>query len=117
MQPQPSTLSIAAGTMWNSMYASDDDNGNDWIMQQSQPPAPSIGTTGMNNDVPIHPRPQKICPMHQSSPPSIEFENLRKQFPSLSKISPDILNCGKHVVKGMDLDLQLFRGMIRESIK
>jgi hypothetical protein len=55
--------------------------------------------------MPITPSPISNTPTHPN------------QFPALSSISPDALLRGKRVVNGVDLDLQLFQGMIHESVK
>jgi hypothetical protein len=39
------------------------------------------------------------------------------QFSALSSVSPNALQRGKRVVNGVDLDLQLFQGMIHDSVK
>ncbi len=63
-----------------------------------------------NEPIPTPPMP--ITPLPASTTPTNP-----NQFPALSSISPDALQQGKRVVNGVDLDLQLFHGMIHELVK
>jgi hypothetical protein len=55
--------------------------------------------------MPITPSPNSTTPTHPN------------QFPALSSISPDVLLRGKRFINRVDLDLQLFQGMIHDSVK
>jgi hypothetical protein len=61
---------------------------------------------------PIPTPPTQITPSPTSTTPTHP-----NQFPALSFISPDALLRGKRVVNGVDLDLQLFQGMIYDLVK
>jgi hypothetical protein len=63
----------------------------------------------INKPIPTPPMP--ITPLPTSTNPTHP-----NQFPVLSCISPDALLRGKRVVNGVDLDLQLFQGMIHDSV-
>lgn len=41
---------------------------------------------------------------------------MQKKFPTLTKLSPHILNRQVRVVAGIDLDLQMFRGMLSDAV-
>lgn len=57
--------------------------------------------------------PNPVSPLNQNI-----SDDLRKQFPTISKFCPDLLhrNRPERVVNGVDLDLQLFHAIIAESV-
>jgi hypothetical protein len=56
-------------------------------------------------------------PIPNTPSPTTRTPTDPNQFPALSSISPNALHRGKRVVNGVDLDLQLFQGMIHDSVK
>ena len=97
---------------------------SDWVLMNNTTPAATKMTVGVkrkcvgddptNEPIPRTP-PMQITPLSTSTTTTSTGDpNL---FPALSSISPDALLRGKRVVNGVDLDLQLFQGMIHDSVK
>jgi hypothetical protein len=97
---------------------------SDWVLMINTTPAATKMTVGTkrkcagddptNEPVPRTP-PMQITPSSNSTTTTSTGDP--NQFPALSSISPDALLRGKRVVNGVDLDLQLFQGMIHDSVK
>ncbi len=92
---------------------------SDWVLMINPTAATkmSVGLKRKCADDPIN-KPILTPPMPITpSPTSTTTPTHPNQFSSLSSISPDALLREKHVVNGVDLDLQLFQGMIHDSVK
>jgi hypothetical protein len=97
---------------------------SDWVLMINTTPAATKMTVGTkrkcagddptNEPIPRTP-PMQITPSSNSTTTTSTGDP--NQFPALSSISPDALLRGKRVVNGVDLDLQLFQGMIHDSVK
>ena len=97
---------------------------SDWVLMINTTPAATKMTVGVkrkcagddptNEPIPRTP-PMQITPLSTSTTTTSTGDP--NQFPALSSISPDALLRGKRVVNGVDLDLQLFQGMIHDSVK
>jgi hypothetical protein len=92
---------------------------SDWVLMINTQPAATKMSVGLKRkcaddpfNEPIPTPPMPITPSPISTTPTHPY-----QFPALSSISPDALQRGKRVVNEIDLDLQLFQGMIHESVK
>jgi hypothetical protein len=94
----------------------------DWVLMINTTPAATKTTAGAKRkyagddptNEPIPTPPMPITPLSTSTTTTSTGDP--NQFPALSSISPNALQRGKHVVNGVDLDLQLFQGMICESV-
>jgi hypothetical protein len=91
---------------------------SDWVLMINPTAATkmSVGLKRKCADDPINEQiptlPMQITPSPISTTPTHPNE-----FPTLSFISPDALQQEKRVVNRVDLNLQLFQGMIHDSIK
>ena len=91
---------------------------SDWVLMINPTAGTkmSVGLKRKYADDPIN-KPIPTPPMPITPSPTSTTPTHPNQFPALSSISPDALLRGKRVVNGVDLDLQLFQGMIHESVK
>ena len=91
---------------------------SDWVLMINSTAAAkmSLGSKRKCVDDPIN-KPIPTPPMPITPLPTSTTSTHSNQFPALSSISPDALQRGKCVVNGVDLDLQLFQGMIHDSVK
>ena len=91
---------------------------SDWVLMINPTVATkmSVGVKRKCVDDPLN-EPIPTLPMPITPSPISNTPTHPNQFPALSSISPDALLRGKRVVNGVDLDLQLFQGMIHESVK
>ncbi len=91
---------------------------SDWVLTINPTAATkmSVGLKRKCTDDPFN-KPIPTPPMPITPSPNSTIPTHSNQFPALSSISPDALLRGKHVVNGVDLDLQLFQGMIHDSVK
>ena len=97
---------------------------SDWVLMINTTPAATKMTVGVKrkcagddptNEPILRTPPMQITPSSTSTTTTSTGDP--NQFPALSSISPDALLRGKRVVNGVDLDLQLFQGMIHDSVK
>jgi len=91
---------------------------SDWVLMINSTAAAkmSVGSKRKCADDPIN-KPIPTPPMPITPLPTSATSTHSNQFPALSSISPDALQQGKRVVNGVDLDLQLFQGMIHDLVK
>jgi hypothetical protein len=95
---------------------------SDWVLMINTTPAATKMTVGAKRkcagddptNEPIPTPPMPITPSSTST--STTSTGDPNQFPALSSISPNALQRVKRVVNGVDLDLQLFQGMIHELV-
>ena len=90
----------------------------DWVLMINPTAATkiSVGLKRKCADDPFN-EPIPTPPMPISPSPDSTTPTRPNQLSALSSISPDVLLRGKCVVNGVDLDLQLFQGMIHDSVK
>ncbi len=91
---------------------------SDWVLMIN-PTATTKMSVGLKRkcaDDPIN-KPIPTPPMPITPSPTSTTPTHPNHFPALSSISPDALQRGKHVVNGVDLNIQLFQGMIHDSVK
>ena len=94
-----------------------------WVLMINTTPAATKMTVGTKRkcagDDPTTNEPIPRTPPMQITPSSNSTTSTGdpNQFPALSSISPDALLRGKRVVNRVDLDLQLFQGMIHDLVK
>ena len=76
----------------------------------TQPSTPSVKMPTQNSTM--------ITPAHNIIPSSPgECHSLSQEFPVLSSFNPGLLRRGRRLVNGVDLDCQLFNGMIDETVR
>jgi hypothetical protein len=91
---------------------------SDWVLiiKPTAGTKMSVGLKRKYADDPIN-KPIPTPPTQITPSPTSTTPTHPNQFPALSFISPDALLRGKRVVNGVDLDLQLFQGMIYDLVK
>jgi len=75
----------------------------------TQPSTPSMKTPTQNSTT--------ITPTTNIIPSTYECHSLSQEFPILSSFNPGLLWRGRCLVNGVDLDCQLFNGMIDETVR
>jgi hypothetical protein len=77
-----------------------------------EPSTPSVKRPTNNNSTIVTP-----TSIIRPAPDPDDCHTLHQEFLILSSFNPDLLQHGKRLVNGVDLDCQLFWGMIHESVK
>jgi hypothetical protein len=92
---------------------------SDWVLMINTTPAATKMTVGAKRKCADEPtnKPIPTPPMPITPLPASTTSTNPNQLPALFSISPNALQQGKCVVNRVDLDLQLFQGMIHESVK
>ncbi len=85
------------------------EKGQNKTLTTTQPSTPSVKTSTQNFTM--------ITPTSDMIPSLDERHCLSQEFPVLTSFNPSLLQRGSRVVNGVDLDCQLFNGMIDESVR
>ena len=81
------------------------------IPTTTQPSTPSVKTPTKNSCSTM------ITPTSNMVQSPDERCSVSEEFPVLASFNPRLLQCGSRVVNGVDLDRQLFHGMVDESVR